>query len=704
MKRTGPLLDLQCGQARRANLKVVATPPMPTGSRRPDWLPLHGAVLATLSRVASRFPMIGPCLGASALLPLELPLARFEGVLGWGDRLPARLARRIADIRGLPFWTLEDGFLRSAGLGKDGAASVSLIADDLGIHFSPERPSRLEQILNGVPSIEARARAQNLREWIVRERLTKYNHLPDRSLGIPATRKRRILLVDQVRGDRSVGPQAIASTLFGRMWREASRRGDAHILVRSHPDVLAGKAQSQLKPVVQASADWIDEPVSAHSVLDCVDEVWTVSSQLGLDALLRGIPVVTFGAPGYAGWGLTEDRADETWAVAAFARRKRRPSLDDFVAAAFLHYPLYYDPVKRRPTDAESAIERLLSLRRHALERSGHHLLVGFSRHKRQFIRRFIEGPSSTIGFASRRASTRQLAAADHVLVWGDVLPATAATPRRLVHVEDGFIRSAGLGAALAPPASLCFDAAALHCDATRASELEALLNTTTFAPALLHRARRLRDRLIATAITKYNLVAAEGPDYRQLAGGRHLVVVAGQVPGDRAQALGLALHRSNLDLLLAVRAEQPDAFLVYKEHPDLVTGLRPGATPSQLMRHHADLIVGNVSVCALLDAADEIHVSTSQLGFEALLRGKQTVCHGVPFYAGWGLNAQRRIPPRPRRPLSLDELVAGTLILYPRYVSILSHLPCEVEDVVEELVQHRDAYGDRLFRRERPR
>lgn len=707
MSHAAPLPDLRSASrppsAQDSTQKAVPPLAIPPASVWQDWLPAHGARLAAFSWVTARFPMIAPCLGAEAVAPLELPFGLCEGVLGWGDRLPAQLARRLADMRGLPFWSLEDGFLRSAGLGKQGAPSVSLIADDLGVHFSPVRPSRLEQLLNEGSSGAMRARARNLREWIVRDRLTKYNHLPDRPLSMSGARRRRVLLVDQVRGDRSAGSPAISSALFARMWCEARQRPDAQILVRSHPDVLAGRAQSQLGPIVRGQADWIDEPVSVHAVLDRVDEVWTVSSQLGLDALLRGIPVVTFGVPFYAGWGLSDDRAVGDWAEAAFARRRRQLALDEFVAATFIEYPLYFDPVKRQRTDAEGAIERLLSLRSSALERRGHYLAVGFSRHKRKSIRRFIEGPWSTVSFAPARVSPRRLATADHVLVWGAGVPPSVGEAIRLVHVEDGFIRSAGLGAALTPPASLCFDASALYCDATRPSGLETLLNSVAFEAPLLQRARRLRHRLIQAAITKYNLAGTEGPDYRELAHGRRIVVVAGQVPGDSSLALGLPLHRSNLELLAAVRAERPDAFLIYKEHPDLVSALRPGAIPAHLLQRHADVIAGNVSVCDLLDVADEIHVATSQFGFEAVLRGRHTVCHGVPFYAGWGLTEQRRTAPRPRRSLSLDELVAGTLILYPRYVSIVSGLPCEVEDVVDELANARRISADRFPQRGRP-
>jgi len=70
-----------------------------------------------------------------------------------------------------------------------------------------------------------------------------------------------------------------------------------------------------------------------------------------------------------------------------------------------------------------------------------------------------------------------------------------------------------------------------------------------------------------------------------------------------------------------------------------------------------------------LLDRVDAVHVLTSLAGFEALLRGLEVWCHGLPFYAGWGLTHDVLSTPRRTRRLTLDELVAGALIAYPTYV-----------------------------------
>lgn len=665
-------------------------PTSPATHGRADWLPPESAHLAAFTHTRRRFPSIGTFLGAAGITALELSmLRRPDAVVAWGDGPPARLARRYAVARRLPFYALEDGFLRSVGLGKTRAVPVSMVVDDLGLHFDAGAPSRLERLLaEGCGQCEA-ARGRALRDLITRERLTKYNHLPDRPIALPRSARRRILLVDQVVGDRAIEAAGAGPHTFRAMCEAARAEPGVEIVVKSHPDVVAGVAAGHLNALA-GNHVVIAEPVSPHAVLDVVDEVWTVSSQLGLDAALRGIPVRTYGVPCYAGWGFTDDRAMGDIATTALARR-RAVSIDEFVAVAFGQYALYADPVSERRVDAEQAIARLIAWRRRALDLTGTYLCVGLSRHKRKVARLYLEGPWSRVKFAPRRPRAKQIDAADQIVVWGDGAkgPATvlATRHRPIMRVEDGFVRSTGLGSDKIPPASLCFDAEGMHFDATRPSRLERLLDSLAFDDALLERARRLRRNMVAQRITKYNVASdVQGPDYRRLADGRGIVVVAAQVPDDASLRHGLPLHAGNLDLLAAVRRMRPHAFIVYKDHPELVRGNRPGRTLSRCLMAHADLVVGNVAVDPLLQAADELHVATSQLGFEALLRGLRVVCHGVPFYAGWGLTDDLVPSPRPRRSLTIEALVAGALILYPRYVSWRTGLPCEIEDVLAEM------------------
>ena len=252
-----------------------------------------------------------------------------------------------------------------------------------------------------------------------------------------------------------------------------------------------------------------------------------------------------------------------------------------------------------------------------------------------------------------------------------------------MLRLEDGFIRSRGLGAALALPASLIVDRQGLYFDARGPSGFEAIANDADFDAPLLRRAERLRRSIVARAVSKYNVGEPPG----NLPAGPGLkILVPGQVEDDASIRFGSPVIRRNADLLKAVRARNPDALIVYKPHPDVEAGLRAGRVAADEALRYADHVARDAAIAPLLDWADRIEVMTSLAGFEALLRGKAVVTHGAPFFAGWGLTDDLLAFPRRTRRLDLDMLVAAALILYPRYVDPITRIPCPPEFVVERL------------------
>lgn len=254
-----------------------------------------------------------------------------------------------------------------------------------------------------------------------------------------------------------------------------------------------------------------------------------------------------------------------------------------------------------------------------------------------------------------------------------------------VAEIEDGFIRSHGLGADCVPPLSIIVDARGPHFAPGAASELELLLQNGTFPPELLERARTLRAAIIAAGLSKYEsggAVALPRPG-----GERRHVLVTGQVEDDRAVTSGGAIA-SNLELLRCAREHAgPDAFLIYKPHPDVLAGHRRGAIAADDMARLADQVETAQPMAALIAMVDELHVNTSLAGFEALMRGKPVTVHGVPFYAGWGLTTDLGpVPARRSAKRTLDELVAAALLLYPRYLDPVTGLPCPAEMLVERL------------------
>lgn len=254
-----------------------------------------------------------------------------------------------------------------------------------------------------------------------------------------------------------------------------------------------------------------------------------------------------------------------------------------------------------------------------------------------------------------------------------------------VIEIEDGFIRSAGLGADCVPPLSIIVDGSGPHFAPGAASELESLLQAGEFPPDLLDRARNLREVIVAGGLSKYETGGVEAlPRY---GGDRRHVLVPGQVEDDRAVTSGGALA-SNIELLRRAREEAgPDAYVIYKPHPDVLAGHRRGMIPENQVAALADHIETGAPMAALIAMVDELHVNSSLAGFEALMRGKPVTVHGVPFYAGWGLTVDRGpVPPRRTACRTLDELVAAALLMYPRYLDPETGLPCPAEVLVERL------------------
>lgn len=254
----------------------------------------------------------------------------------------------------------------------------------------------------------------------------------------------------------------------------------------------------------------------------------------------------------------------------------------------------------------------------------------------------------------------------------------------RLVEVEDGFLRSSGLGADCVPPLSITVDERGAHFDPSRPSDLEVLLQEAPIGEELVERARELRRLVVEAGLGKYG---AGSEVLGRRADGRRHILVPGQVEDDRAVQMGGCGLVSNLELLSRVRQQAPDAYIIYKPHPDVVAGHRRGYVPERACLEQADEVADDGPIAPLLAMVDEVHVNTSLAGFEALLREKSVTTYGVPFYAGWGLTHDLGpVPARRATRRSLDELVAATLLLYPRYLDPVTGLPCPAEVLVSRL------------------
>lgn len=269
-----------------------------------------------------------------------------------------------------------------------------------------------------------------------------------------------------------------------------------------------------------------------------------------------------------------------------------------------------------------------------------------------------------------------------------------------IVRVEDGFIRSIGLGSDLTQPYSLVVDTRGVYFDPTCISDLEWILETYSFDAEIIERSRKIKYYLIDKKLSKYNLYSDAILNFPS---DKSIIVVPGQVEDDASIRFG-ANGMSNLELLKSVRKNRPNAYIVYKPHPDVLVGNRIGKIEDRVALEYCDKIVTNVSIDSVLCFADEVHTMTSLVGFEALIRGISVHTYGMPFYAGWGLAEDRVQCIRRTRQLSIDELIAGTLILYPRYIHPDTNDRCEIEELLHSLEKQRSSYKNSLLTKIRNR
>ncbi len=598
---------------------------------------------------------------------VSLGLPHGKDMVGvWGHSPTAHRGVRVAAARDAALLRVEDGFLRSLHPGRVGKeAPLGLLLDCSGVHFDPSRPSDLETLLATHP-LDDTALLDRARTAILRMkefRLTKYAAFdPDAVAPEPGY----VLVVDQTRADAAVTASQGDRARFREMLVIAQEEHPgARIIIKAHPETAAGHRPGHFGPEDETDRIAIlQDRVDPWDLLEGAVGVYTLSSQMGFEAILAGHRPRVFGQPFYAGWGLTQDEAP-------MARRQRNLTRAQLFAAAMILYPKWYDPFRDRLCSLECVLDSLEAQTRSWREDRLGWTASGMRLWKRPHLQRGF-GTWRNIRFTGSAP-----AGSDRPhMVWAS----HAAEAESAVRVEDGFLRSRGLGANLVPPLSLVTDDLGIYYDPTRPSRLEDwIARRESLRPDQELRAHRLIGRLINAGLSKYN---TGGPCPDLPVG--HRILVPGQVEDDASILRGSPTVRTNEGLLRAARAANPDAVLIYKPHPDVETGLRAGRAEANDL---ADVILHDVDPAQVLPRVDEVWTMTSLLGFEALLRGLGVTTMGAPFYAGWGLTTDLgSVPARRGARPSVLGLVHAALIDYPRYFDPVTGAPCPVEVVVDWL------------------
>lgn len=631
----------------------------------------------------------------------------------WGFKAPEYILEFLREEK-ISTKFVEDGFVRSVQLGATKAPPMSLCLDSKTPYFDATRPSELEDLLNNFDFTSKPELIDQAKEGInllLETGVSKYNNSEKVSIEKfygPKTKK-RILVLGQVEDDASIQYGCEKKLTNNDVVRLAAEENPgAQIIYKPHPDVMNGHRPYQSNPTdVENIALVLKKDVPLSNAFETVDHVYTMTSLGGFEALLRGIKVTALGSPFYAGWGLTDDRQ-------ANERRKRQLTIEQLFAIAYLVYPKYFEPENGRSIKFEEVVATIKQLHKNGgtvyslppqpkeTRFDGATIVFYINDWKRPILQSWF--PEKNFIFVPIKTTDQQLksnwlpkmvaARNAEIFAWGmNLNPLVKGVGLPITYIEDGFIRSVGLGALHTPPLSLNFDRQTPYFNANEPSDLENLLNSYDFTsqPGLLNRADELIKSLLTTKISKYNhtksidVHSVYGPKTKKR------VLVIGQVEDDASIIYGSSVRYTNNDLVHIAALENPDAQILYKPHPDVLNRKREMLSDPNEVKHICQVIDQDIALAESFETIDHVYTITSLAGFEALLRQIPVTVMGCPFYAGWGLTDDRQPNLRRTRVLSIQELIAVAYIVYPKYFHPNLKKYITVEEAIDYIGYMRD-------------
>lgn len=637
-----------------------------------------------------------------------------EAVVGWGHKSTATKARELAKELNVPYLALEDGFIRSIGLGVNNSIPLSISVDNIGCYYNASTPSLIEELLSNRQNWftqELQIEAKNLIKKIIDYDISKYNsgisistaefsknyesHITNTEASKPI---KRLLLIDQCFGDSSLTLGEVPENVSSIMLEKANELySDYQIFLKIHPDVLAKKRKGLFDlDTLPKNITIIDEDYTPLSLIQNFSVIFTASSQFGFEALMLGKKVHTFGKPFYASYGLTDD----------YFKVNRRLSIKnvtllELFAAAYIKLCRYVNPFTEELTSLNEILE-IIKINKELNIKFGSNFIGYCATPWKKEIYNSYLSKAKMLKYTKSSKKAIELARKYNatIIQWAskkdNKLNAEIKKyniPR--YYVEDGFIRSRGLGCTHEKPFSLVFDPTGIYYNPSSNSNLIKILNTIKERDDidyLISQAKEVKNYLIQKSISKYNLSTSSTTVSTQLldeikkeAKNKTIILVPGQVETDASVLTGGGNINSNLALLEAVRTQNKDAYIVYKPHPDVLAQIRIGGDLDKQIAV-CDKLVEDMNIIELLSVIDEVHTLTSLSGFEALIRDKKVVTYGTPFYAGWGVTTDHSDTPERLAKLTIDELIAGVLILYPVYYDWTTSLYARAIDICYRL------------------
>ena len=300
---------------------------------------------------------------------LTININEADIALYWGGNhnlLRFKYLRSVVQHK-LPFIRVEDGFIRSMipYVSRDNppleSIGLSFLVDHIGIYFRTCSASILSSFLNSswIISNSEKEAAIDAINYIKQAGLSKYNIVkPERvNFNTDNSYSSVILVVDQIKGDKSIAGANADAQSFIKMLEDAIHDNpNSLILVKSHPGKVFYNSSSHFKlsHIKNKNVRVINKSINPISLLQSVDKVYVVSSQMGMEALLCDKKVICYGTPFYSGWGITVDRGVKC------IRHKTRTK-EELFYTAYLKFAYYFNPATGKKSNLQGVLRYLAS-------------------------------------------------------------------------------------------------------------------------------------------------------------------------------------------------------------------------------------------------------------------------------------------------------------------------------------------------------
>lgn len=644
--------------------------------------------------------------------------------LAWGRKKSALKSIELAKRNNSKYLTIEDGLIRSLDLGVNNSPSFSMYVDPIGCYIDATAQSALEyELLNQSLKDNELDMAKRAIELIKKFKISKYNNSYAVDEKIKAyindnKAKGIVLIVDQTLSDASLEYGLYDKSSKIKLLNILKEKYSQSIIVlKQHVDVIAGK-----KSGVFSKQDFegfellhIAENYDPHELIELCDVVFTISSTMGFEALLYNKKVYTLAVPFYSGYNLSID-LNENLTNGKYPNLQQRALIAKKYTKEQMLYALFYilcikltryvNIFKGKRTDIFNILHILHNQKRINQQNRGNFVCVGIKKWKRTFVKSFLQGLDNKIVFINNHQKALEYAKEHkaNIVQWASLedkqfTKQAQGLNLKTLLLEDGFIRSVGLGSNYQLPSSLVVDFNGIYYDPKSKSDLFSLLNNYQECSYKNEQAEYLIDFYKHHKLSKYNVGSNDIQDIKRLLlGKKNIILLPGQVIDDASVLAQNCNIHSNLDLLKYVRNLNPNSFIIYKEHPDVSFYNRKGHDQKEQLLKYADLVIKDINITSLYELVDIVYTLSSQSGFEALIYGKEVYTIGRPFYANWGLTKEPHDLIDRHNTLSLNALVYTVLCEYPRYYDYDKKQFCLADDICYLLMHKSNSYKQNIL------